>query len=513
MTESAIPLHMETTPYWLATAQPKRFTAVEKALTVDVLVVGGGITGVTTAYLLRRAGMSVALVERDRIAGVDTGHTTAHLTAVTDTRLSDLVEEHGRDHARAVWDAGAAAIEQIEEIVSQEKIECEFTHVPGYLHAPVEGGAEPDRQKFQEDARVANEFGFDAEYLDRVPHMETPGIRFANQAKFHPLKYLAALAPLIPSANSYLFEESKAEEFDAEKRRAKVNGHWINYGLLVLATHNPLSGESGVVSGMLFQTKIALYTSYAIGARLPSGTIPAASFWDTNDPYLYLRVDRGRDSDYAILGGEDHKTGQVEDTQRRYGRLEKSLHRLAPAAIPDHHWSGQVIETHDGLPFIGEIDAGQFTGTGFAGNGMTFGTLTAMMACDWAAQKKKNPWTELFSPSRKNLKSGVWDYLKENVDYPYYLVKTRLAAPEGDALAAVAPGEGKILKLKGKKVAVSRDASGKVTKRSAVCTHMGCIVRWNVAESTWDCPCHGSRFKPDGAVISGPAETPLAAAG
>ena len=338
--------------------------------------------------------------------------------------------------------------------------------------------------------------------------METPGVRFSDQAKFHPLKYLGALAQLLPKENCVVFEESEAQEFDEEKRRAKVNGHWVNYGLVILATHNPLTGEAGAISGVAFQTKLALYTSYAVGARVPSGSIPRASFWDTNDPYQYLRVDRHGDEDYAILGGEDHKTGQVEETENRYRRLEAALLRIAPKAIVEHRWSGQVIETNDGLPFIGEISPGQFIATGFSGNGMTFGTLAAMMACDWAALKK-NPWTDLFSPSRKKLKGSAWDYLKENVDYPYYLMKTRLAAPEGESLSALGPGEGKILKLKGKKMAVYRDASGKVEKRSAICTHMGCVVRWNAAETTWDCPCHGSRFRTDGSVISGPAETPL----
>ena len=500
---------VDTTPFWLASGTKPSFPSVSKALTVDALVIGGGITGITAAYFLHRAGMSVALVDRGQIGRIDTGHTTAHLTAVTDVRLYELVENFGRDHARAVWDAGAAAIEQIEEVSEREEIDCEFTRVPGYLHAPVADEGETDPQKFRADAELANDFGFDAAYLDSVPHMHRPGVRFSNQAKFHPLKYVFGLAQRISGANNIVFEESEVGEFDKEKRRAKVNGHWINYGVVILATHNPLMGESGLISAMTFQTKLALYTSYVVGARIPRGAVPVASFFDTADPYLYLRIDRKGDEDYAILGGEDHKTGQVESTETRYQRLEDKLRQLAPGAIVDHHWSGQVIETNDGLPFIGESSPGQFIGTGFAGNGMTFGTLTAMMAADWAAQRK-NPWSELFSPSRKKLKDGAWDYLRENADYPYYLLKTRLAAPEGESLSALAPGEGKILKLNGRKMAVYRDPSGKVEKRSAVCTHMGCIVRWNVAELTWDCPCHGSRFRTDGSVISGPAETPLA---
>jgi Rieske Fe-S protein len=173
-----------------------------------------------------------------------------------------------------------------------------------------------------------------------------------------------------------------------------------------------------------------------------------------------------------------------------------------------HRWSGQVIETPDGLPYIGETAARQFTGTGFSGNGMTFGTLTGMMAADHLLGQK-NPWSELFDPDRKKVRGGLWDYLRENKDYPYYLVRDRVAGAEGRSVRTVRRGTGRILNLNGQHVAVYRDDSGATTRRSAVCTHMGCLVDWNDAERTWDCPCHGSRFKADGAVISGPAESPL----
>ena len=500
---------MNTTPYWLDTAKIKTFPALAEDLTVDILVVGGGITGLTTAYLLKEAGLTVALAERDHLAMVDTGHTTAHLTHVTDLRLREMVKNFGKDHAQATWDAGVAAIDQIEELVRREKIECEFTRVPGYLHAPASGGRRDERESFREDAALANELGFDATYLDSVPKMQTPGVRFANQAKFHPRKYLAALAAAIPGKGSNVFEETEISKFASENHRAKANSHWINYSRVVLATHNPLVGEAGMASATLFQTKLALYTSYAIGAKLPRGGVPIASFWDTNDPYNYLRVDRRPDFDYAIFGGEDHKTGQVADTETCFRRLEDSLKELLPNAEIDHRWSGQVIETNDGLPFIGENAEGQFLGTGFSGNGMTFGTVTAMMARDWATGVT-NPWAELFDVDRKKIKGGAWDYLRENKDYPYYLIKTRFAEAEADSVRALQPGEGKIIKSKAGKIAAHRDADGNVTKHSAVCTHLGCIVRWNQAEETWDCPCHGSRFDPAGKVISGPAETPLA---
>jgi len=265
------------------------------------------------------------------------------------------------------------------------------------------------------------------------------------------------------------------------------------------------------MSAALFQTKLAPYSTYAIGAKIPSGAVPEASYWDTADPYNYLRIECQEGHDYAIYGGGDHKTGQVEESQTRYADLEQRLKWLIPQAEVDHWWSGQVIETNDGLPFIGEMTAKQFISTGYAGNGMTFGTLGGMMAADYV-QGRTNPWSQLFDPHRKKVRGGTWDYLKENKDYPFYMVKDRLFSAAETSLDAIKPGEGKIVQLKSGKVAAYRDDTGKLSVKSAICTHMGCVVRWNVAEKTWDCPCHGSRFKATGEVIGGPAETPLSEA-
>ena len=499
---------MKRSSYWIDTAPIKTFPALNRDLKVDVLVVGAGITGVTTAYLLKKAGVTVALIERERVAMIDTGHTTAHLTHVTDVRLHTLVKNFGNDHAQAVWDAGVAAIDEIETIVEQEKIDCEFTRVPGYLHLTGESDSGDERSKLKEDADFACQFGFDATYLESIPLYNLPGVRFANQAKFHPRKYLAQLVDLISRDGSHVFEESAAGEFDSEKRRVKVNGHWITFERVILATNNPLVGLASVTAASLFQTKLSLYSSYVLGANIPTGALPIALFWDTQDPYHYLRVDRHEGFDYAIFGGEDHKTGQVDNPENCYARLVPKLKKLVPEARIEHRWSGQVIETNDGLPFIGQNVEGQFIATGFCGNGITFGTISAMMARDWT-QGVTNPWSELFAVDRKKIKGGAWDYLRENKDYPYYLIKDRLARAEADSVRELAPNDGMIVKSSKGKIAAYRDSEGKVHKRSAVCTHMGCIVRWNAAEVTWDCPCHGSRFKPTGEVIAGPAEAPL----
>jgi Rieske Fe-S protein len=335
-----------------------------------------------------------------------------------------------------------------------------------------------------------------------------PGVKFSHQALFHPRKYLAALAEKIPGQGSHLFEDSEVSEVQEKPFGVKVGGHLIRCSRIIMATHNPLVGSAGMLGATLFQSKLALYTSYAVGAKLPAERVPEASFWDIAEPYNYLRVERRRDHDYAIFGGEDHKTGQERDTTEHYRRLEARLRRFVPEAVVDHRWSGQVIDTNDGLPFIGELTEKQFAATGFAGNGMTFGTLGAMMAVDYVLERK-NPWTDLFDPGRKKLVGGTWAYLKENKDYPYYLVRDWLAAAEGSSLDDLKPGQGKILGLAGKKVAAYRDENGEVSLCSPVCTHLKCIVGWNEGEGTWDCPCHGSRFKPTGEVISGPAEEPL----
>ncbi|HEX3801095.1 MAG TPA: FAD-dependent oxidoreductase [Verrucomicrobiae bacterium] len=503
---------MDTASYWTKSVSLPRFKKISKDCAVDVVIVGAGITGVTAAYLFKKAGCTVALLERGRCGGFDTANTTAHLTCVTDTRLHELVKKFGKNISQLVWDAGRAAIDQIFSNIQAEKIACDFKWVPGYLHAAIDGGQKDDHATLREDAHLANELGFPAEWLESAPLVNREGVQFPHQAKFHPLKYLSALLRAIPGKGSYVFEKSEAGEISGKPTTVKSGKYKIKCSFVFLATHTPLMGKTNLASATLFQTKLFLYTSYAIGAKIPAGSAPEASFWDTAKPYHYLRIDRQRGNDYAIFGGEDHKTGQSDNPGKAYDRLEKTLKQLFPSAKVDARWSGQVIETPDGLPYIGESATRQFVATGFGGNGMTFGTLGAMMAVD-AFHKRKNPWAKLFDIHRKEIVRTAWDYLRENKDYPYYLLRDWMGKAEGKSLRSLARNQGKILELDGHKVAAFRDEHGKVSLRSPVCTHLGCIVRWNDAEKTWDCPCHGSRFAATGEVLSGPAEEPLGEAG
>ena len=500
---------LEPLSYWQDSSAVSRYPALNRNLTVDAVIIGAGITGLTAAYLLKRSGRTVAVIDRRRCGGVDSGLTTAHVTCVTDLELSELVKNFGRDHAWAVWDAGLAAIEQIDRIVRREEIDCDWTWVPGYKHLPAgttdDGGKQT--RHLQEEAALADDLGFDARFVDAVPFYGTPGIEFGGQAKFHPRKYLSALAKLIDGDGSHVFEHTESEEVSEKPLSVKANGHTLSCGFIVIATHTPLMGKTNMASAIGLQTKLYLYSSYVLGGRIPKGRVPEALYWDTADPYHYLRIDAHRGFDYAIFGGNDHKTGQG-DPETAYRELEADAKRVLPAFDITHRWSGQVVETNDGLPFIGETSDKQFAATGYAGNGMTFGTLAGIMAHDCAAGRK-NPWRELFDPSRTKVRGGTWDYIKENVDYPYYMIRDRFVGPDAKSLRSVRPGEGKIVEVGGKKVAAYRSEKGTTTLLSPVCTHMGCHVKWNDAESTWDCPCHGSRFTPTGKVLAGPAETPL----
>lgn len=496
-----------TQPYWHDTASFARFTPLTADAWADVVVVGAGITGLTAAWLLGTAGRRVIVLERDRCASADTGHTTAHVTMVTDTRLTALARRFGRDHAKDVWEAGAAALATIESVCSRHAADAGFARLDGYLHAPVDDEDGQSASELMQEATLALDLGFNAEYVESAPVVGRPAVRFPHQARVHPRRYLAGLVQACTAVGVVIHERSPVDTFLDAPIGVRVGRHTVRCDDVVLATHNPLSGLSNAVSAAAFQTKLALYTSYVVAGLVPRGMVPDALWWDTSEPYDYVRLMPGEEGDLVIFGGEDHKTGQETDTTACYTRLESRLRRLIPGIDVTHRWSGQVIETPDGLPYLGQTTPHQYVATGFAGNGLTFGTLGATIIAD-ALLGRPNRFAARFDPERSPMR-GAWEYLKENVDYPIRLVRDRLAPADEQALRDVEPGHGAVIDLEGTRVACWRDPSGALTLRSAVCPHLGCVVAWNPAERTWDCPCHGSRFRPTGEVLAGPAEAPL----
>jgi glycine/D-amino acid oxidase-like deaminating enzyme len=365
------------------------------------VIVGAGITGLTAAYLLKRAGRRVVVLERGRCADADTCSTTGHLTCALDTPLTALVGAFGEETAAALWQAGLVAIAQIDEIVRTESIPCQFTWVPGYLHARIfGGGGQSDPDELAHEAEQAAALGFDAHYRTHVPFFERPGVELPNQARFDPRRYLAGLLAKIEGQGCRVFEHTAVDDIHDAPLIVAAGGYAITCDQVLLATHTPPNaGRASAAATALLQSRLTLYTSYAIGGRVPPDRVPDALFWDTEDPYLYLRIERHRGYDYVIFGGEDHKTGQMDDTRLCFERLERRLLQILPEVHIRDRWSGQIIETHDGVPIIGELAPGQFGATGFSGNGLTFGTLAAMMVRD-AITGQINPWQTLFDLSR-----------------------------------------------------------------------------------------------------------------
>ena len=499
-------------PIWDDDAEFPTFEPLKRNMSVDVAIIGAGLTGITAALLLKEAGCRVALFDRRQVGGVDTGCTTAHLTGVVDTDLTDLVASLGRDHAQAVWDAGFAAIDELEAIVSRLGISCGFARVPGYRHVAFDAtdailARETDR--LRAEARLARDLGFDVETVPSTPLVDRPGWRIEDQAVFHPRRYLKGLLEHLAGDGSVVCGQTEVS-FTQDPELLSCAGYAVRAPYVFVATHNPLAGRQSAASAAFLQSQLTLFTMYALAAHVPNplATDPA-EYWDTSRPYRYMRTDLDKEGIRFIVGGEDHKTGQVTDTRKPFDALERWFRALVPTADITHVWSGQVIETVDGLPFIGEAADRQWLATGFGGNGMTFGTLAAMMVSDAITGATRNPWRDLFDVHRSAIARGPFDYIRENADYPYYMVRDRMIGPSTRHLRGIPKGEGRLVELDGRVLAASRDDHGRLTLLSSECTHLGCRVQWNEVERTWDCPCHGSRFTDTGEVLAGPAEKNL----
>jgi glycine/D-amino acid oxidase-like deaminating enzyme/nitrite reductase/ring-hydroxylating ferredoxin subunit len=505
---------LKTVSVWMATTNEiPADGALAQDTQADVCVVGAGIAGMTTAYLLAREGKSVVVLDDGPIGGGMTGRTTAHLVNALDDRYFDLESYHGEKGARLAAGSHTAAIDRVETIVREAGIDCEFERLDGYLFTP------PGESKeiLQRELKATHRAGLKTELVARAPidSFDTgQALRFPHQAQFHPLKYLAGLAAAIKRFGGRIYTNTHASKIEGGDvaRIETEGGQVVTAQAVVVATNTPVNDLVAI------HTKQAPYITYVIGARVPRGSITRALYWDTPDPYHYLRIEsvnnEGADKGYDILivGGEDHKTGQAEDFEERYARLEAwTRERFPMVEAIEYRWSGQVLEPVDGLAFIGRnpLDADNvYIATGDSGNGMTHGTIAGILLTD-LIQGRENEWAALYEPSRKTLKA-IKEFAKENLNVAAQFVDY-VTPGEVDSADEIAAGEGAIIRHGLTKVAAYRDETGTLHERSAVCTHLGCIVDWNTTEKTWDCPCHGSRFDALGRVVMGPANSDLAA--
>jgi glycine/D-amino acid oxidase-like deaminating enzyme/nitrite reductase/ring-hydroxylating ferredoxin subunit len=502
-------------PLWFS--KPKvslAFDQLRRDVSTDVLVIGGGIAGLTTAYCLAKKGKKVVLVEDGHLGSGETGRTTAHITCALDDRYFEIEDTFDEKTAELAANSHMAAIEFIDQTVKLNKIECHFKRIDGYLFLHPEDTIETLEKEYEATKRA----GLPTKMLSAIPNIKAEKgrhcIQFADQGQFHILLYLEGLAKAITDLGGRIYTDTRAENISS--KGATANGHTIKADNIVVATNTPIN------DWVTMHTKQWAFRTYVIGAKIKKGTIPYALWWDTGNPesewfsqpYHYVRLEEfDKDYDMLIVGGEDHRTGQDQDAghneSERYQRLEQWAKKRFPGmGTVEFKWSGQVMEPLDSLAYIGNNpgDENIYIITGDSGNGMTHGTLGGMIITDLITGIA-NPWASIYDPSRITL-NITGKYLNEvgNMILQY---ADWFGADDISNVDDLKAGEGAIISSGFKKVTVYRDEKNKLHSCSGVCPHMGGILRWNKEEKTFDCPVHGSRFNWDGKLINGPAISDL----
>jgi glycine/D-amino acid oxidase-like deaminating enzyme/nitrite reductase/ring-hydroxylating ferredoxin subunit len=466
--------------------------------------------------MLAKAGKKVVVLDDGPIGGGESGRTTAHLTAAMDDRMYVLEHVHGEEGARRIVESHLAAINRIEEIVRLESIDCDFDRVSGYLFL----GGNDTVDVIDHEYEAAKRAGLsDVKRLSRAPIADFdsgPTLEFPNQAQFHILKYLSGLAAAIVRAGGEVYSQTHVSAVNggAPCTVETENDAKVTADAVCVCTNASITD--------MYQTHIkqAPYRTYVIAAVVPRGSVNKALYWDTAHPYHYARLQRLDEPspgvlkgetlyDALIVGGEDHKTAHETDAEARWTRIEQwTRERWPQAREVIYRWSGQVMEPFDYAAFIGPNPDGAqnvFMVSGDSGQGMTHGTIAGILLTD-LVMGRENPWASVYDPRRVSLRAQpLRQVAKENADVALQYIKDLVLPGDVDTETEIPHGEGRIIRRGMQKLAVYRDEDGTLHERLAACTHLRCIVQWNPAEKSWDCPCHGSRFDPYGQVLNGPA--------
>lgn len=500
--------------FWLDSTAPITYTELNYDAETDIAIIGGGIAGLSIAYTLCREGKNVIVLEDGNIASGETGRTTAHLVNALDDRYYDLEKFHGEKGARLAAESHTAAINQIEKIVREEAIDCDFERLDGFLFTDPTDETNSINKEF-EATRRAGIYTSILTHVPGIPSEDKICLRFPDQAQLHPLKYIAGLCKSIINKGGKIFTQTHVKSINNNIIKTS-NGYTIKSKHTIVATNTPINDTFAL------HTKQAAYRSYVIAAKIPKESVLKALWWDTgnqesewsNYPYHYVRTCKYNDQyDLIICGGEDHKTGQTDNLPAdRFKNLKEWCSKRFPMMGEIiFRWSGQVMEPVDSLAYIGRNPGDNKTTyvvTGDSGNGMTHGTIAGMLIPD-IINGIANPWEELYDPNRISFKTAG-TFVSENANvikqFGDYLTSGDIAMKD---LNHLEPEKGAIIRNGMSKLAVYRDAFNELHAFSAVCPHLKCIVQWNEFEKTFDCPCHGSRFSCMGKVINGPANSDL----
>jgi glycine/D-amino acid oxidase-like deaminating enzyme len=491
---------------WMSVPVAPRAAALTRDIEADTVVIGAGIAGLSTAYELSGQGQKVVVLDRGKIGSGMTARTTAHLSANNDDGFKAMIDRRGEKLARDYYISQQAAIDRIDTIQRTESIACDFRRVDGFLFP----GPQTSQGEIDAEREASEQAGMPVEIATGLPfrgHEQTRCLRYPNQATFHPTKYLQGLVRCIEARGGRLYADTAVmgveENDDGSVVVTTEDGHKVRAGAAVVATNSPINDR------VALHSKQAPYRTYAMALALPRGALPDALYWDTLDPYHYVRLQPGDSHDYLIVGGADHKSGEADDAEIRYEALEAWIRNLVPdVGEVTHRWSGQVMDTIDYSGFSGRNPGNRnvYVHTGDSGQGLTHGVVGSLIIARMIMQQH-DLWQDLYGPERKTA-SALSTFLSENMTALKNLAEY-VAPGEVSSYAEIGPGEGAIVRDGMKKVAAYRDDKGVLHARSAACTHLGCHLHFNSFERCWDCPCHGSQFGIDGEVLNGPAIHPL----